>query len=89
MTKTKVDYTCNIKIVTAEDNILEDEFKGSFTLEDDFDTDFGGEDVFIMPEVMREVMYNLNELQNDQPGLHHSKSLDFSITDYKIEYEEE
>jgi len=53
------------------------------------DSDFGGEDVFIMPEVLREAMYQLNELQNDKAGFQQSKSMDLSITDYSIEHIEE
>ncbi len=89
MIKTKVDYNCQIRVVTAQDEVLEYEHSGSFTLEEAFDSDFGGEDVFIMPEIMREAMYYLNEYENEQAGLQQSKSLDFSITDYKVETFEE
>jgi hypothetical protein len=89
MVKTKVNFICKIRIITAQDKTLEDQYNGSFTLEDDIDSDFGGEDVFIMPEVMREAMYQLNELKNNQAGFKDSKSLDLSITDYSIEYIED
>lgn len=89
MAKTKVNFICKIRIVTAQDKTLEDQYNGSFTLEEGIDSDFGGEDVFIMPEVMREAMYQLNELKNDQAGFKDSKSLDLSISDYSIEYIED
>ncbi|MBU3915951.1 hypothetical protein KKA14_10490 [bacterium] len=89
MAKTRVNYSCGIKVVTADDKILEDQYTGSFTLEEGYETDFGGEDVFIMPEIMREVMYHLDETKNEQAGLLHSKSLDLSITDYNLEYIDE
>ncbi len=85
MAKTKVNYLCKIKIVTEQDNILEDQYNGSFTLEEGFESDFGGEDVFLMPEVMREAMYQLNEIKNEKIGFKNSKSLNFSIVDYKVE----
>ncbi len=89
MAKTKVNYTCSIRVVTADEKTLEDQYTGSFTLEEGYETDFGGEDVFIMPEVMREVMYHLDETKNKQAGLVQSRSLDLSITDYAIEYIDE
>ena len=89
MKKTKVNFICKIRVVTAEDKTLEDQYNGSFTLDGDIDSDFGGEDIFIMPEVMREAMYQLNEVQNDKAGFQNSTSLDLSITDYSIEHIEE
>lgn len=85
MAKTKVDFSCKIKLITAGGKTLEDNYTGGFQLDADFDSDFGGEDVFLMPEVLREVMYHLDEMQNGKAGLKDSKLLDFSITEYKVE----
>lgn len=89
MAKTKVDYVCKISMVTAQDKEIEHEYSGSFVLEDDYDTDFGGEDVFIMPEIMREAMYHLDDLENEKRGLEHSKSLSFAISDYQVHHIDE
>ena len=48
-----------------------------------------GEDVFLMPEVMREAMTSLEEMRNGKAELSGCKSVDFSITDYSVEHIED
>jgi len=87
--KTQVSYTCNINIVSFDDQVFSDQYKGSFTIDDDIEADFGGIDTFLIPEILREAMYNLDEIKNNSDGFSECKKMQFELVEYHVEFIED